>query len=129
MSRSERKRHREKKRRSKVNAGFDDLKELLHQIDPSMAQQQEEMNRVDLIGKSVDMLRKLFEENEKNKMVLTNLTQASSGDNNTVTMMIPYLVPVDEAEQQTSKNSSTNTTNVAPRSYPAPPYPPSQNYS
>ena len=34
MSRSERKRHREKKRRSDVNRGFDDLLQLLVQIDP-----------------------------------------------------------------------------------------------
>ena len=41
MSRSERKRHREKRRRSKVNAGFDDLKSLLATIDPETADQED----------------------------------------------------------------------------------------
>ena len=36
MSRSERKRHREKKRRSDVNKGFDDLMSLLIEIDPDV---------------------------------------------------------------------------------------------
>lgn len=42
MSRSERKRHREKKRRSDVNKGFDELLSLLLDIDPEVRADAEE---------------------------------------------------------------------------------------
>lgn len=45
MSRSERKRHREKKRRSDVNKGFDELMTLLLEIDPVVRAEAEDRAR------------------------------------------------------------------------------------
>jgi hypothetical protein len=90
MSRSERKRHREKKRRGQVNAGFDDLKDLLIRIDPNM-NDREEINRVDLIGRAVVVMNQLYDENEDLRRQL-----AERGNReDLVTMAVPYLVPKD----------------------------------
>ena len=79
MSRSERKRHREKRRRFEVNRGFDDLKDILGRIDPSILSRSSSnasatggggggggggdatgddtpMNRVELIGRTCQVL-------------------------------------------------------------------------
>lgn len=95
MSRSERKRYREKKRRSDVNKGFDDLMNLLIEIDPAVRAEAEErarrgqwkgslgaqednlLSRVDLIGRTVKVLRRLHQENEQRKVIIGQLVQAS----------------------------------------------------
>jgi hypothetical protein len=97
MSRSERKRHREKKRRSDVNSGFDDLMNLLVEIDPTVRVEAEEkarrgqwkgsigaqednlLSRVDLITRTVGVLRRVHRENEERKVVITELTRGSGG--------------------------------------------------
>jgi hypothetical protein len=85
MSRSERKRHREKKRRNDVNKGFDDLMELLIAIDPvSQAEHDERskrggpaedhvLSRVELIGRTVEVLRRVHRENEERKLIIQQL--------------------------------------------------------
>lgn len=96
MSRSERKRYREKKRRSDVNKGFDDLMNLLIEIDPEVraeaeerarrgqwkgtmgAQEENLLSRVDLIGRTVSVLRRLHQENEQRKMIIERLLQEVS---------------------------------------------------
>jgi hypothetical protein len=45
LSRSERNRHREKKRRGELNKGFDDLMNLLVEIDPNVRIEAEERAR------------------------------------------------------------------------------------
>jgi Helix-loop-helix DNA-binding domain len=94
MTRSERKRHREKKRRSDVNKGFDDLTSLLWEIDPTMRVEAEEratrlqtkgqsvgppeaalLSRVDLISRATQLLRRLYHENEQNKNIISSLTR------------------------------------------------------
>lgn len=94
MTRSERKRHREKKRRSDVNKGFDDLTSLLWEIDPTMRMEAEErtsrlqtkgqsggppeaalLSRVDLINRAAQLLRRLHNENEQNKSIISALTR------------------------------------------------------
>jgi Helix-loop-helix DNA-binding domain len=94
MTRSERKRHREKKRRSDVNKGFDDLTSLLWEIDPTMRMEAEEraarlqtkgqsvgppeaamLSRVDLICRATQLLRRLHSENEQTKSVISALTR------------------------------------------------------
>jgi hypothetical protein len=97
LSRSERKRHREKKRRSDVNKGFDDLMNLLVEIDPKVrieaeerarrgqwkgsigAQEDNLLSRVDLITRTVDVLRRVHRENEERKVIIVELTRGSSG--------------------------------------------------
>jgi hypothetical protein len=97
LSRSERKRHREKKRRSDVNKGFDDLMNLLVEIDPKVrieaeerarrgqwkgslgAQEDNLLSRVDLITRTVDVLRRVHRENEERKGIIMELTRGGSG--------------------------------------------------
>ena len=79
MSRSERKRFREKKRRSEVNKGFDDLIRLLQEIDPSIGSNRKQnkvetesaLNRVDLINVTVSVLERVHRENERNKRIIS----------------------------------------------------------
>ena len=94
MSRSERKRHREKKRRSDVNKGFDDLTALLLEIDPVVRAEAEDrarrgqwkgniggqedniLSRVELIARTV--LRRVHKENEQRKLIIEQLLQRPS---------------------------------------------------
>ena len=89
MSRSERKRHREKRRRGQVNSGFDDLKDLLVRIDPEI-NEREEINRVDLIGRAVIVMKQLHDENERLKRQIP-----ADGESDQVTVAMPFLVPRD----------------------------------
>jgi hypothetical protein len=92
MSRSERKRHREKKRRNDVNKGFDELMSLLLEIDPDVraeaeerarrgqwkggfgAQEENLLSRVDLIARAVQVLRRVHRENEERKQIIAKLS-------------------------------------------------------
>jgi len=101
LSRSERKRYREKKRRSDVNKGFDDLMNLLVQVDPDVRAEADErarrgqwkggagggegafgagagpednlLSRVDLIARTVSVLGRLNRENEQRKLLIDKL--------------------------------------------------------
>jgi hypothetical protein len=96
MSRSERKRHREKKRRNDVNKGLDELMNLLFEIDPDLRKETEDyrirrgkskaaggatgahdenlLSRVDLISHAVEVLRRVHRENEERKKIIAALT-------------------------------------------------------
>ena len=106
MSRSERKRHREKKRRNDVNKGFEDLMNLLLEIDPSVRSEAEErskrgqfksgspaaaapvaapappeenlLSRVDLITKTTEVLRRVHRENEDRKAIIEQLLRKTN---------------------------------------------------
>jgi len=96
MSRSERKRYREKKRRSDLNREFDQLMTLLVEIDPEVRSEAEErarrgqwkgtagaqednlLSRVDLIGRTVEVLRRLHRENEQRKQIVNQLLHGSA---------------------------------------------------
>jgi hypothetical protein len=91
ISRSERKRDREKKRRNDVIKGFDELMNLLVEIDPDVradakersrrgmwkgslgAQEDSVLSRVDLIGRAVTVLRRIHVENEQRKVLIDHL--------------------------------------------------------
>ena len=91
MSRSERKRDREKKRRGDVNRGLDELQALLFLIDPELKAEAEErrrkshnkpvhstepepmISRVELINSAVTVLRRIHRENEERKVVISHL--------------------------------------------------------
>jgi hypothetical protein len=97
LSRADRKRNREKKRRKNVNKGFDDLMNLLIEIDPKVraeaeerarrgkwkgsigAQEENLLTRADLITRSADVLRQVHRENEARKVIIMELTQGGSG--------------------------------------------------
>jgi hypothetical protein len=97
LSRADRKRHREKKRRSDVNKGFNDLMNLLVEIDPKVRTEAEEkarrgqwkgsigaqednlLTRADLITRTADVLRQVHRENEERKVIIMELTGGGSG--------------------------------------------------
>jgi len=88
--RSERKRSREKQRRSDVNTQFSDLTALLKKIESEDAPSDESrkafiselsttsannMNRVDLIGKTISVLNRIHNENSKRKRTIDELNE------------------------------------------------------
>lgn len=101
MSRSERKKFREKKRRSDVNKGFDELMSLLVRVDPAIRTEMEEqergkknfnktshslegdnlaLNRVDLISRTVTVIARMHRQNEDQKALIAELTQGGGRD-------------------------------------------------
>lgn len=97
MTRSERKRYREKKRRSDVNKGCGDLVNLLVEIDPEVRNDVSErlrrahlkghtdvslednlISRTDLIGYAVKVLRRVHAENEGRKAIIDRLLASNS---------------------------------------------------
>jgi Helix-loop-helix DNA-binding domain len=97
MTRSQRKCHRERRRRSEVNKGFDDLTSLLWDIDSTTMRAEVEnraqrgkkqsnlptedilLSRVDLINFTISLLRRLHAENEQRKEIIATLTRAGAG--------------------------------------------------
>jgi hypothetical protein len=92
LSRSERKRDREKKRRSDVNSGLDRMMALIFVIDPQLKAEAEErakkvqggratsaenpiLSRVELINSAVMTLERIHRENEERKMVIAHLAR------------------------------------------------------
>jgi hypothetical protein len=94
MSRSERKREREKKRRGDVNQGLDQLTALVFTIDPELRAEAEErhrkshgnrvaskaepeamLSRVELINAAVTTLHRIHQENEERKMIISQLSR------------------------------------------------------
>lgn len=86
--RSERKRSREKQRRSDVNTQFSDLTALLKKIEAEDVQNDESrqafmelttssnnMNRVDLIGKTISVLGRIHNDNRKRRLAIEELTE------------------------------------------------------
>lgn len=123
LSRSERKRHREKKRRSDVNKGFDDLMTLLLEIDPTVRTEAEErsrrgnwkgtygaednlLSRVDLIDRAVEVLRRIHCENEDRKLMISSLTRSKGSEGS---LDIGFLA--QPASQNRSLAAATNPTN------------------
>jgi hypothetical protein len=99
MTRSERKRFREKKRRNDVNSGFQELMTLLLEIDPEIQAEAEEktrrgnwkgisnftddnalLSRVDLITRATQVLKRIHQENEERKLIIQQLLKRPSGN-------------------------------------------------
>jgi hypothetical protein len=104
MTRSERKKYREKKRRSDVNKGFDELLTLLIRVDPDLKGEIEEqekakkhqsksshsvdgdnhvLNRVDLISRTTIALGRMHRQNQEQKALIAELSQGTGGDADT----------------------------------------------
>jgi hypothetical protein len=103
MSRTERKRDREKKRRGDVNRGLDQLMSLVFLISPELKAEAEDrrrknhnhrvlstteteamLSRVELINGAVATLQRIHRENEERKMVIAHLSMgllAANGGN------------------------------------------------
>ena len=118
MTRSQRKCHRERRRRSEVNKGFDDLTSLLWDIDSKMMRTEIEsraqrgkkqsnlpsediiLSRVDLINFTITLLRRLHTENEQRKEIIATLTRTGTGAFDAgVNLTSPSLVNVTAASQ------------------------------
>jgi hypothetical protein len=96
-SRAERKRDREKKRRSDLNEVFDQLQELIFKVSPEVRADAEErmsgykaskneehsiISRLELVQFAINALESMYEENEERKMVIQHLARgllAASG--------------------------------------------------
>jgi hypothetical protein len=101
MSRSERKKYREKKRRSDVNKGFDELMALLIRVDPGLKAEIETqekskrhqnkschstdadnhvLNRVHLISRTTMALGRMYRQNQEQKALIAELSREKRGD-------------------------------------------------
>lgn len=77
LSRSERKRNREKNRRNSLNYRLEALAALLFKIDPTLKSGKGDnaiMNRVNLIQSTVQTLERIYKENEDRKLLITDLS-------------------------------------------------------
>ena len=72
-----------------MNKGFDDLVDLLVEIDPVVKAEHEDrarrgatedhlLSRVELIGRTVDVLRRVHKENEERKLIIQQLLQSQA---------------------------------------------------
>jgi hypothetical protein len=93
MTRSQRKCQRERRRRSEVNKGFDDLTSLLWEVDSTTMRAEVEsraqrgkkqsnvptedilLSRVDLINFTISLIRRLHNENSQCKEIIATLTR------------------------------------------------------
>jgi hypothetical protein len=108
-NKSQRKRDREKQRRSDLASAFDELSNLLLLVQdfpqaPSQKkakQEQDTLTRFDLIGGTIQCIRKLHRENQELKQHIESQRGSSrinhaGSDNEEVLVMLPTLVPADE---------------------------------
>lgn len=96
LSRSERKRDREKKRRDDLNKGYDRLQNLIFGIDPTVKVEAEEriqrsfrgpteteehsvFSRLELIQFAISTLERVNQENEERKMVIQHMARGLLG--------------------------------------------------
>jgi Helix-loop-helix DNA-binding domain len=132
LSRSERKRHREKKRRSDVNKGFDDLMSLLVEIDPDIRAEAEDrvkrvqyksnmaaaeenlLSRVDLIARTVEVLRRVHQENEENKKIISNLLGTTTRSASATVVADPVVSLLQDGFPGSSVQGSHHLVDVGP---------------
>lgn len=94
LTRAEKKRDREKQRRSEINQGYDHLLDLLFRIDPKIRREAEVqakrgkedqplLNRLEIINSACAVLERIHNENEERKMVILHLSRGllASGNN------------------------------------------------
>lgn len=93
-----------------MNKGFDDLIELLVEIDPVVRAEHEDrmrrgateehlLSRVELIGRTVEVLRRVHRENEERKLIIQQLLQgkpATAASFTAVPAVAAHLSPVDK---------------------------------
>lgn len=115
LSRSEKKRNREKKRREDVNQGIDQLMSLIFMIDPELKAEADDrqrkthrdvvpkakpealLSRIELINAAVATLQRVHDENEKRKMAITflskGLVHTKNGGSGPPHPVLPPLTP------------------------------------
>jgi len=111
--RSERKRRREKQRRSDLSSAFDELAAFIVQVEPSNTDNSTDkkgkkrkssdggedssgITRLDLIGRALRIMKRLYRENEERKRVISTIEGRGGGagvSNDNVIVMVPTLAP------------------------------------
>mmetsp|Transcript_1308 Transcript_1308/g.2698 ORF Transcript_1308/g.2698 Transcript_1308/m.2698 type:complete len:271 (+) Transcript_1308:60-872(+) len=111
--RSERKRRREKQRRSDLSNAFDELAAFLVQVEPGVGEDEMDkkgkkrkssdggedsagITRLDLIGRALRIMKRLYRENEERKRVIAAIEGRGGGSNDNVIVMVPTLAPSGE---------------------------------
>lgn len=97
--RSERKRQREKQRRSDLSNAFEELATMIVTIEPESADQDSDnkkkrkksegddisgITRLDLIGRAVRIMRRLHAENEERKRMIAGTREKGGGNSDNV---------------------------------------------
>jgi len=122
LTRSEKKRDREKKRRKDLNAGYDALMSLIFKIDPKIRQEAEErvkkskggveelpvLNRLELIQSTVHVLERVHQENEERKLVIIHLSRGLLGGGEGGGALPPELPSLSAALRQNPGHSFPN---------------------
>ena len=106
--RSERKRRREKQRRSDLSNAFDELAAFIVQVEPGGGDDESEkkgkkrkssdgedsagITRLDLIGRALRIMKRLYRENEERKRVISAIEGRGGGANDNVSYIYPWLV-------------------------------------
>lgn len=107
--RSERKRRREKQRRSDLSNAFDELAAFIVQVEPGSEEDESDkkskkrkssdggedsagITRLDLIGRALRIMKRLYRENEERKRVISSV-EGRGGANDNVIVMVPTLAP------------------------------------
>jgi hypothetical protein len=97
--RSERKRQREKQRRSDLSNAFDELSAFIVQVEPDAADAESDpkkkrkkssegaedasgITRLDLIGRALRIMKRLHRENEQNKRIIASMREREIGGQN-----------------------------------------------
>lgn len=107
--RSERKRRREKQRRSDLSNAFDELAAFIVQVEPGSGEDDVDkkgkkrkssegedsagITRLDLIGRALRIMKRLYRENEERKRVIATIEGRGGGANDNVIVMVPTLAP------------------------------------
>merc|ERR1719491_647709 len=108
--RSERKRRREKQRRSDLSNAFDELAGFIVQVEPGSGEDDTDkkgkkrkssdggedsagITRLDLIGRALRIMKRLYRENEERKRVIATIDGRGGGANDNVIVMVPTLAP------------------------------------
>jgi hypothetical protein len=106
MDKSERKRFREKRRRDRVNASFDELRALMIRIDPQCSNRVD-ISQLELIDRSIVVIKGLLDEISRNRQRLKDADSVDQqGENKKVTVTLPFVNPFENespASQQQSK--------------------------
>ena len=101
--RSERKRRREKQRRSDLSNAFDELAAFIFQVEPGSEDDRDKkgkkrktsdggedsagITRLDLIGRALRIMKRLYRENEERKRVIATIEGRGGGANDNVSEM------------------------------------------
>jgi len=111
--RSERKRQREKQRRSDLSNAFDELASFIMQVEPESgdpdadakkkrkksdgAEDASGITRLELIGRALRIMRRLHSENEERKRIIASFQEkGGAAPNDNVLVMVPTLTPTGE---------------------------------